>query len=308
MSEHKTMDAELRQVITEALVSMVTGVTGLAPPTGPGAIPDFIQAPIDRAVEKISASLPVGVPDGSIYVECRQCDVCQHGGINDAAAGLAACHDCDWTGTDPVEDKCPGCQSENCMAAACPKCGSRYVLVASEDIAAPAAPAVKAEQAPVTQDLRAKLISGLDEIGALSRNLRQGGCDSSDLPGLEEGLTHAIDMAHELISMLEGPSLPAAGSAVPAFSVVCKVCNESSTLDERRDLSGCCWSCGHEIDLDPYLRAALSAQQAGAVSVPVELLQRICWPVVSGSDRHTHSEAVAELRALLSSSERGGEV
>lgn len=92
------------------------------------------------------ASLPVGVPDGSIYVECRQCDVCQHGGINDAAAGLAACHDCDWTGPDPVEDKCPGCQSENCMAAACPKCGSRYVLVASEDIAAPATPTVKAEQ------------------------------------------------------------------------------------------------------------------------------------------------------------------
>ena len=58
------------------------------------------------------------------------------------------------------------------------------------------------------------------------------------------------------------PSLPAAGSAVPAFSVVCKVCNESSSLDERRELSGCCWSCGHEIDLDPYLRAALSAQQS----------------------------------------------
>lgn len=137
---------ELRQIITDALVSMVSGVTGLVPPSGPGQIPDFIQAPIDRAVEKISASLPVGVPDGSIYVECRQCDVCQHGGINDAAAGLAACHDCDWTGADPVEDKCPGCQSENCMAAACPKCGSRYVLVASEDIAAPAAPTVKAEQ------------------------------------------------------------------------------------------------------------------------------------------------------------------
>ncbi|MGQ7956492.1 hypothetical protein ACUTAF_02015 [Pseudomonas sp. SP16.1] len=53
--------------------------------------------------------------------------------------------------------------------------------------------------------------------------------------------------------------------------------------------------------------AALSLQQAGAMSVPVELLRRVCWPVVSGSDRHTHSEAVAELRALLSSSERGGE-
>lgn len=59
---------ELRQIVTEALVSMVSGVTGLVPPTGPGAIPDFIQAPIDRAVEKISASLPVGVPDGYALV------------------------------------------------------------------------------------------------------------------------------------------------------------------------------------------------------------------------------------------------
>ncbi len=60
MSEQKN---ELRQIITDALVSMVSGVTGLVPPSGPGAIPDFIQAPIDRAVERISASLPVGVPD-----------------------------------------------------------------------------------------------------------------------------------------------------------------------------------------------------------------------------------------------------
>lgn len=77
----------------------------------------------------------------TVYVEARQCDECQHGGINDSAAGLAACHDCDWTGPDPAEDKCPGCQSENCMAAACPQCGARYVLVASEEIAAPFAQA-----------------------------------------------------------------------------------------------------------------------------------------------------------------------
>lgn len=73
---------------------------------------------------------------GSVYIECRQCDECQHGGINDSASGLASCHNCDWTGPEPTEDKCPGCQSENCMAAACPECGARYVLVASEDIAA----------------------------------------------------------------------------------------------------------------------------------------------------------------------------
>ncbi|WP_425318758.1 hypothetical protein [Pseudomonas nitroreducens] len=77
---------------------------------------------------------------GTAYVEARQCDECQHGGINDSADGLAACHDCDWTGPDPLEDKCPGCQRENCIAAACPQCGARYVLVASEEMAAPSAP------------------------------------------------------------------------------------------------------------------------------------------------------------------------
>ena len=55
-----------------------------------------------------------------------------------------------------------------------------------------------------------KLIEGLDEITALSRHLRQGGCDSTDLPGLEEGLTHAIDMAAEMLSMLAAPAQPAA--------------------------------------------------------------------------------------------------
>lgn len=76
------------------------------------------------------------VPEGSIYVECRQCDKCQHVGINDAAHGLAARHDCDWSGNEPEDDKCPGCKSENCMAAACPECGARYALIASEDVAA----------------------------------------------------------------------------------------------------------------------------------------------------------------------------
>lgn len=78
---------------------------------------------------------------GKVYVEARQCDECQHGGINDSATGVAACHECDWTGPEPEEDRCPGCQRENCMAAACPQCGGRYVLVASEEIAAPVAQA-----------------------------------------------------------------------------------------------------------------------------------------------------------------------
>ena len=46
------------------------------------------------------------------------------------------------------------------------------------------------------------LVEGLDEIGSLSCNLRQGGCDAGDLEGLENGLMHAVDMAHQLRNRL----------------------------------------------------------------------------------------------------------
>ncbi len=74
---------------------------------------------------------------GTGYAEARQCVNCRHIGINDAA-DYAACHDCNWTGPEPDEDKCPGCAGENCMAAACPECGGRYDLVAEANITAPA--------------------------------------------------------------------------------------------------------------------------------------------------------------------------
>lgn len=74
---------------------------------------------------------------GTGYAEARQCVNCRHIGINDAA-DYAACHDCNWTGPEPDEDKCSGCAGENCMAAACPECGGRYDLVAEANITAPA--------------------------------------------------------------------------------------------------------------------------------------------------------------------------
>lgn len=74
---------------------------------------------------------------GKVYVEARQCANCRHIGINDSS-GTAACHDCGWRGPEPAEDKCPGCGSVNCMAAACPECGARYELMAEAKVAAPA--------------------------------------------------------------------------------------------------------------------------------------------------------------------------
>ncbi|WP_311060695.1 hypothetical protein [Pseudomonas aeruginosa] len=97
----------------------------------------------DENAKRLDAALArvAELERGKVYVEARRCDECQHGGINDSATGVAACHECDWAGPEPEEDKCPGCQRENCMAAACPQCGARYVLVASEEIAAPVAQA-----------------------------------------------------------------------------------------------------------------------------------------------------------------------
>ncbi len=73
-----------------------------------------------------------------IYVEVRECEGCNHIGIDDAHSTLGACHECDWSGPEPVEDKCPGCGRENVIAAACPDCGSRYVLAASKEFEMPA--------------------------------------------------------------------------------------------------------------------------------------------------------------------------
>lgn len=94
----------------------------------------------DENAKRLDAALArvAELEKGTVYVEARQCDECQHVGINDSADGLAACHDCDWTGPEPDEDKCPDCQRENCMAAACPQCGGRYDLVAEANITAPA--------------------------------------------------------------------------------------------------------------------------------------------------------------------------
>lgn len=77
-------------------------------------------------------------PKQRIYVEARECEGCNHIGIDDAHKTLSACHECDWSGPEPVEDKCPGCGRENVMAAACPDCGSRYVLAASKEFEVPA--------------------------------------------------------------------------------------------------------------------------------------------------------------------------
>ena len=76
----------------------------------------------------------------STYVEVRECPDCGHVGINDTDGSKAACNTCEWYGDSPREDKCPGCNRVGTMSAACPKCGSRTLLLAETHllVAAPA--------------------------------------------------------------------------------------------------------------------------------------------------------------------------
>ena len=48
-------EPNVRAVVVDALVAMVSGVTGMVPPTDT-PLPDFIQGPVDRAVSKIEAA------------------------------------------------------------------------------------------------------------------------------------------------------------------------------------------------------------------------------------------------------------
>ena len=59
-----------------------------------------------------------GVPEqAGTYAEARECEHCNHVGINDSAEGVATCVACQWIGDSPKEDKCPNCEAEGTMTA-----------------------------------------------------------------------------------------------------------------------------------------------------------------------------------------------
>lgn len=82
------------------------------------------------------AATPAAAPT---YIEVRECSDCGHIGINDADGTKAACNTCEWQGESPVEDKCPGCNTEGTMTTACPKCGARTSLIAETTLQTEAA-------------------------------------------------------------------------------------------------------------------------------------------------------------------------
>lgn len=50
----------IRKVVTDSLVRMISAVTSTTPPANE-SLHDFIQGPIDRAVERTSAAVAPGV-------------------------------------------------------------------------------------------------------------------------------------------------------------------------------------------------------------------------------------------------------
>lgn len=92
-----------------------------------------VLVPVLRAARSLPTS--GGEPVATAYVSCRECANCGHIGINDEAAGTAACSHCDWSGPEPSTDHCEGCGQDGTMSAACPKCGSYYSLFADATIA-----------------------------------------------------------------------------------------------------------------------------------------------------------------------------
>ncbi|RTS82225.1 zinc ribbon domain-containing protein [Pseudomonas aeruginosa] len=136
------------------------------------------------------------------YAEARQCVNCRHIGINDAA-DYAACHDCRWTGPEPDEDKCPGCGSENCMAAACPECGGRYELMAEANIAAVPA---QAQHSVPDEDTILQIFA--DNAEHSERGDEHGYCIVRE--------QHALKIARELFGAAPGNSVPQAWLDVQA--------------------------------------------------------------------------------------------
>lgn len=116
--------------------------------------PKDIGEAIDVAIAALSDA--VTLPKTYAYAEVRKCEHCWHVGVDDRADGIACCGSCGWSGDEPKEDKCPSCEIENHMMAACPKCNEEYHLVDSIQISCSPDTANVLEQA-------AKVCDGLAE-------------------------------------------------------------------------------------------------------------------------------------------------
>lgn len=249
----------------------------------------------DENAKRLDAALArvAELEKGTVYVEARQCDECQHVGINDSADGLAACHDCDWTGPEPDEDKCPDCQRENCMAAACPQCGARYVLVASEEIAAPVAQA----QHSVPEGWRIE--RSAERIVVM--NMKNGAGYAAARDG-ESGIAESVLylLAADLLAAAPGKEVPQAWLDVQA--------------ERRRQITAEGWTPDHD---DLYCAAELPRAAAAYILSGANDEAPAIWPFSAKWWKPRDARAnymragaliLAEIERLDRAAERGKEV
>ena len=138
----------------------------------------------------------------AVYAEARECNACNHVGINDSHSTNAACTSCDWSGPSPVEDICPGCGRTGSMSAACPDCGGYYRLLAHTDIGAPQPEAQAVAAADVQEAVNT--IMEQAQVFASAWSLVGGRFDSGN------GLADAEDAKLELRSLVRSLALYAA--------------------------------------------------------------------------------------------------
>lgn len=214
--------------------------------------------------ERDAAQARVAELEGATgYVEARQCANCRRIGINDSS-GTAACHDCDWQGPEPTEDKCPGCGNTNCMAASCPDCGGRYELMAVANVAAPVA------QAGQVQDGWKVSLMGPDEVIRIERADGKwcGVTDLSDSP--------RDKLLYEMLKPLA--AAPQSVAAVPQAWL-------DVQAERRRQIEAEGWTLEHDDQHQPG-ELAQAAVAYLLYAFPREAFDRTyaarLWPWISG--------------------------
>lgn len=180
---------------------------------------------------KLYAAPVTASPVGDLFVECRQCEECNHAGINDSGDNLAACLTCYWSGMAPDEDRCPECGKTGCMSAACPKCGARYKLVASAEFPAstPAAPGIDMGVPGATLTIDGETFT-VDEVRAALL------IDASPKGGID--LSWSLHDRVEFALRDAGFDLDEAAFVAEAASVA------NGDLDSPKGGSGCRYFCG----------------------------------------------------------------
>lgn len=239
----------------------------------------------------------------STYVEVRECSDCGHVGINDADGSKAACNTCDWQGDSPREDKCPGCNRVGTMSAACPKCGSRTLLLAETHLLAAAPQAVQAA-VPVGGQSRFKgekdwqwcsaehvamvLATPSEWQNYEVRYVYAHPAEGAPAQVVELEVDDLIDRLLNAQGLRDGGASPSANAGEP---VAWLVCTEEGDPDMVfLDRLEACQYCEDDDPPKPLYLAALTAQAISAESAGATEMENLQRTAVGWQERALRAE------------------